>query len=93
MKLKQKLKWFFCKRFKDYRLSTKLKNRSKRKFNKLHRKFIRKNRRHPNKQEIGFLIVQASHITWRGRGKKGHWMRQKIREYLFNMNGIDYRKR
>lgn len=93
MKLKQKLKRFFRKRFKDYKLSKKMKNRSIRKFKKLKRKFIRKNRREPKRREIGFLIIQASHITCRMHGKRGHWVRQKVREYLFNMNGVDYRQR
>ena len=93
MKLIQKLKWIFRKRFKDYKLSNKMKNRSVRKFNKLRKKFIRKNRRHPNRREIGFLIINASHISCRMRGNKGHWIRQRIREYLFNVNGIDYQKR
>ena len=93
MKLKQKIIWFFRKRFKDYKLSTKIKKRSVRKFKKLKRKFIRKNRRKPKRKEIGFLIIQASHLACRLRGNRGHWVRQRIREYLFNMNGIDYKKR
>jgi len=78
MKLKQKLIWFFRKRFKDYRLSNKMKNRGIRKFNKLKGKFVRRNKRNPSRREIGFLIIQASHITCRMRGKRGHWVRQKI---------------
>ena len=70
-----------------------MKNRGIRKFNKLKGKFVRRNKRNPSRREIGFLIIQASHITCRMRGKRGHWVRQKIWEYLFNMNGIDYKKR
>jgi hypothetical protein len=93
MNLIQKLKWIFRKTFKDYKLSVKIKNRSVRKFNKLKRKFVRKNRREPRRRELGFLIIHASHLACRLRGKRGHWIRQKIREYLFNMNGIDFQKR
>jgi len=93
MKLKQKFIWFFRKHFKEYRLSNRMKKRSKRKFYKLKGKFVRKNRRNPSRKEIGFLIIQSSHIACRRHGKRGHWIRQRIREYLFNMNGIDYKKR
>lgn len=93
MNLKQKIKWFFQKRFKDYKLSKKMKKRSVRKYKKLYKKFVRKNRRNPNKKEIRFLIISASHITCKMHGNKGHWMRQRIREFLFNMNGMNYKKR
>jgi hypothetical protein len=93
MKLKQKLIWFFRKRFKDYKLSTKMKKRSVRKYKKLKRKFIKKNKREPKRTEIGFLIIRASHLACRLRGKRGHWVRQKIREYLFNMHGLEFKKR
>lgn len=93
MKLKQRIKWFFRKRFKNYRLSDKMKKRSKRKFKKLKKKFVKKNRRNPTRSEIGYLIIHASHIACRIHGKRGHWVRQKIREYLFNMNGLEYTKR
>mgnify|MGYP000368334152 CR=1 FL=1 len=93
MNFKEKIIWFFRSRFKDYRLTQKMKNRSVKKLNKLKRKFIRKNRREPKRKEIGFLIIQASHLACRLRGKRGHWVRQKIREYLFNMHAIDYKKR
>jgi len=70
-----------------------MKKRSERKLNKLRGRFIRRNNREPSRFEIGRLIINASHITYRRHGRKGHWVRQKIREYLFNMNGIDYKKR
>jgi len=93
MKLKHKLIWFFRKHFKDYRLSDRMKKRSVKKLKKLRRKFVRKNRRNPSRKEVGILIIQASHIAYRMRGKRGHWVRQRIREYLFNMNGIEYTQR
>ena len=39
------------------------------------------------------MITQSSHMAYWMRGKRGHWVRQRIREYLFNMNGIEYTKR
>jgi len=92
MNFKQKLVWFFRKFFKDYRLSPKTKKKSVKKLNKLIRKFKRKNRRKPNRKELRFLIVQASHMACRRRGKRGHWIRQRIREYLNNMHGRNFVK-
>ena len=93
MKLKQKIIWFFRKHFKDYRLSDRMKKRSVKKLKKLRRKFVRKNRRNPSRKELGKLIIHASHIACRMWGNRGHWVRQRIREYLFNMNGIEYTQR
>ena len=93
MRLKQKIIWFFREHFKNYRLSDKIKRRSVKKLKKLKRKFRKKNRRNPSRRELGRLIISASHIAYRRRGKKGHWVRQRIREYLFNMHGIDFKQR
>lgn len=102
MKVKQKIILFFRKHFKNYRLSERAKRKSIRKFNKLKREFIRKKRRKPNRHEVGQIIITASHHTYpvKGRnsrrwmrGKKGHRLRQNVREYLFNMKGLNYKKR
>jgi len=93
MKLKQKLIWFFRKKFKNYKLSDKMKKRSIKEYNKLEGKFVKNNKRKPNRTEKGFLIISSSHEVCRSKGKRGHRIRQKVREYLFNMNGIDYKQR
>ena len=74
-------------------LSSKMKARSKRKFNYLMGKFKKQKGRTPNRSEEGFIIVEASHLTMKTRGKRGHWGRQKVRKYLHNERGRDYRMR
>ena len=64
-----------------------------RKLNKLKRRFRKKYWRNPNRRELGRMIIQASHKACWMRGKRGHWVRQRIREYLFNKHGIYYKKR
>jgi hypothetical protein len=77
----------------NYGLSSKTERKSIRKHNKLVHIFTKRNRRNPNRHEIGGLIITASHLTIKyKRGRSGHWGRQKVREYLFNLHGIDYKK-
>ena len=65
-----------------------------RKYNNLVSKFVRSNGRYPNRFEVGRIIINASHITIKyRRGNSGHWGRQKVRQYLFNLNKIPYKKR
>jgi hypothetical protein len=102
MKLIKKIKIWYWKNLKNYSLSHRLKRKSMKKFNKLYGKFIVEKRRHPNRTELGRIIINASHHTcpvkgknskkWM-RGEKGHQIRQKIREYLFNRKGLDFKKR
>ena len=76
-----------------YGLSYKTEEKAVRKHNKLIHKFIQKHKRGPTRYELGRIIINASHITIRyRRGNIGHWGRQKVRHYLFNLHGISYRK-
>jgi len=69
-------------------LSWRLKNRSDRKFNKLIKKFKYKNKRNPTRDEIFRIIINASHITIRRKGKSGHLGRQKVRKYLLEKHNV-----
>ncbi len=76
-----------------YGLSYKTEDGAIKKYNKLLNRFVQKNNRYPTKSEVGRIIINASHITIRyHRGKSGHWGRQKVRQYLFNLHGIKYNK-
>ncbi len=62
--------------------------------NKYVHNFIRAHKRGPTRYELGRIIRGASHETIKYRkGKSGHWGRQKIRRYLFNLHKIDYTMR
>ncbi len=63
-------------------LSRKIKQKADRKYSKLLHRFKRNKRRNPHKNEKFRIIINASHITIRRRGKVGHWGRQKVRKYL-----------
>jgi hypothetical protein len=63
-------------------LSKKVKIKANEKFNKLLHKFKQQRKKKPNKDELFRIIINASHITIRRKGGKGHWGRQKIRKYL-----------
>lgn len=80
---------------KEIFLSTRLKDRADKKFYKLLNNFKREHRRKPTKNELFMIVVNASHITIRWRGNKGHWVRQKIRKYLLEKHDIvkNYRMR
>jgi len=69
-------------------LSEKIKAKADWKFTKLLRKFTSENKRKPTKDELFRIIINASHITIRRRGQKGHWGRQKIRKYLLEKHGV-----
>jgi hypothetical protein len=69
-------------------LPRRVKIKADRKFNKLLRIFKRKYKRKPTKNELFRIIISASHITIRKRGKRGHWGRQKIRKYLLEKHKI-----
>lgn len=77
-----------------YGLDYKIEERAVRKQNKLLKAFYERNKRLPNRYELGGMIINASHLTMKyRRGNSGHWERQKVRNYLFNLYGIPYRKR
>jgi len=79
---------------KGYGLSRWVEEKSVRKYNKLLHQFIERNKRKPNKSEVGRIIINASHKTIKYRkGRSGHWGRQKVRHYLFNLHGIKYKKK
>lgn len=79
---------------KNYGLSYKTENKAIRKHNKLVSQFIKQNRRNPTRFELGRIIINASHITIKyRRGNSGHWGRQKVRHYLFNLHSISYKRR
>lgn len=74
-------------------LSRKVKIRAHRKFRILLSKFRRKHGREPKRDELFRIIIQVSHLTIRGRGKRRHWGRQKVRKMLLEENGIPYKMR
>ncbi|MBI2665327.1 hypothetical protein HYX12_01750 [Candidatus Woesearchaeota archaeon] len=59
-----------------------------RKHAKLYYKFKQIHGREPTKKEHFWTIVNASHITIRGKGRKGHWGRQKVRKYLLEKHKV-----
>jgi hypothetical protein len=69
-------------------LSHKIKARAERKFRKRLRIFKKTHKRNPTKNELFMTVVNASHITDRRHGHKGHWKRQKIRKYLLEKHKI-----
>lgn len=69
-------------------LSRSIRAKADRKYYKLYGQFKRKYHREPNKNEKFRIIINASHITIRRRGKSGHWGRQKVRKYLLEKNKI-----
>lgn len=78
---------------KGYGLSSWAEKKAIGKYNKLLHLFIQKNKRHPNKSEVG-RIINASHTTIKyRRGRSGHRGRQKVRHYLFNLHGISFKKK
>lgn len=78
----------------SYGLSRRTEAKAIRKHNKLIHQFIKKHKRGPTESEVGRIIINASHITIRYRkGRSGHWGRQKVRHYLFNLHGIRYKKK
>jgi len=69
-------------------LHHKTKVRAEMKFRKRLRIFKRIHKRNPTKNELFMTVVNASHITDRRHGRKGHWKRQKIRKYLLEKHKI-----
>lgn len=69
-------------------LSTAVKAKADWKFKKLLRKFRKEHKRKPTKNELFRIIINASHITIRRRGHKGHWGRQKVRKYLLEKHDV-----
>ena len=69
-------------------LSYKTRVRAERKFRKRLRIFKRTHKRNPTKNELFMTVVNASHITDRRHGHKGHWKTQKIRKYLLEKHKI-----
>lgn len=69
-------------------LSAKVKAKADWKFKKLLRKFKQEHKRKPTGNELFMIIIDASHITIRRRGHKGHWGRQKVRKYLLEKHNI-----
>lgn len=81
----------FKKLFKIYKkpfLSDKVKAKADWKYTKLLNKFRRIHHRQPTHDELFRIVINASHITIRRRGKGGHWGRQKVRKYLLEKNSI-----
>lgn len=76
-------------------LSPRLRAKSDWKLDKLIKNFKSKYRRNPTKGELFRIIINASHITIRKRGVKGHWLRQRIRKYLLEKHNVvkSYRTR
>jgi predicted transglutaminase-like protease len=78
---------------KGYGLTGRIEARAVRKYNKCLNQFVREHKRKPNRSETGRIIINASHMSIQKRGHTGHWWRQKIRHYLFNLHEIKYVKR
>ncbi len=81
------LKKLFLKKKKIF-LSAKIKAKADWKFKKLLNKFKQEHNREPTRDELFRIIINASHITIRRRGGKGHWGRQKVRKYLLEKHEI-----
>jgi hypothetical protein len=69
-------------------LSDRIKAKADWKFKKLLTKFKHEHKRKPTRDELFRLIINASHITIRRKGQKGHWGRQKVRKYLLEKHDI-----
>jgi hypothetical protein len=69
-------------------ISSKIKSRADRKFSKLFFRFKKEHNRNPNHDELFRIVINASHITIRLPGKRGHFERQKIRKYLLEKHEI-----
>jgi hypothetical protein len=69
-------------------LSRRVRIKADRKFNKLLTKFKNKHHHKPNRKELRWIVVNASHMTIRRGGHSGHWGRQKVRKYLLEKNKI-----
>jgi vacuolar-type H+-ATPase subunit C/Vma6 len=86
---KFKPKRAFFKKRKPIFLSKRVKSKADRKYAKLLKNFKRTHHgRQPTHNELLRIVINASHITIRRRGKSGHWGRQKIRKYLLEKHGI-----
>ncbi|MFH0701056.1 MAG: hypothetical protein V2A62_01320 [Candidatus Woesearchaeota archaeon] len=69
-------------------LFAKIKAKADRKFNKLLAKFKREHPRKATQNDLFRIIINASHITIRRRGRGGHWGRQKVRKYLLEKHHV-----
>jgi hypothetical protein len=69
-------------------LSSRLKAKADWKFKKLCTKFKQKHHRNPTRDELFRITINASHITIRQKGRKGHLRRQKVRKYLLEKHKI-----
>ena len=78
----------FVRKLKKLFLSKGVKAKADRKFSKLLHKFKRKHRRNPTRDELFRIVINASHITIRRKGGKGHWGRQKVRKYLLESHQV-----
>ncbi len=73
-------------------LSYWIKSKAERNLNKRIWQFKQKHHgREPNKYELRWLVVNASHMTEKRRNDRGHWKRQKIRKVLLEERGIHYK--
>lgn len=58
------------------------------KYQKLLSQFRKRYHRNPKNDEEFRIIINASHITIRRKGFKGHWGRQKVRKYLLEKHNV-----
>ena len=78
----------------NYGLTYRIEEKAVRQYNYLVYQFIQRKKRNPTRYEMGRIILNASHdLIGYKRNDTGHWLRQKVRHYLFNLNGISYKKR
>src|SRR3989344_4427211 len=80
--------FLFRKAHKKHFLSQRVKSKADKKFYKLAYRFKKKYRREPNRNERFRIVINASHITIKRKGKRGHWGRQKVRKYLLEKHKV-----
>jgi len=77
-----------------YKIVRVTQKRAIRDYNRYVRNFVRKHKRNPDRRELGRIVRGSSHetISYR-KGKSGHWKRQWVRQYLYGLHKISYKKR
>lgn len=80
--------WYFILPKKRPFLASHVKEKARGKFGKLLDRFKREKKREPTRNERIRLAINASHMTIKRRGKRGHWKRQKVRKVLLEEQGI-----
>lgn len=94
-----RLRTFYLREFKRYRISRTLKIRAEKAFRKRVRWYQNKGRNPYYRVFLGRIIRGASHDAYDPlnprafKTKRGHRIRQRVRKYLYNRLGLNYRMR